>query len=109
MIDLVSDEELSHWPAAAVKAMKSEKLLVKARPATSVVCPGCEQECVMPVHTSPTETQNAAPFIVCDKRSDINRVAVPISRLEQWQASGLAIADLLAALLGLRRPDPSDM
>jgi hypothetical protein len=105
---LVSEEELSRWPPAAVEAMKSHKLLVKARPAIRAVCPGCEHECVMPVHTKPAKTHIAEPFIVCDKRNDINRVAVPISRLEQWQASGLTIADLLAALLGLRRPDSSD-
>jgi hypothetical protein len=63
----------------------------------------------MPVHARPSETRIASPFIVCDKRSDINRVAVPISRLEQWQASGVAIADLLAALLALRRPNSSDI
>jgi hypothetical protein len=45
---------------------------------------------------------------VCDKRSDINRVAVPISRLEQWQVSATSIADLITGLLGLRRPDSSD-
>src|ERR1035437_4241965 len=54
---LVSDEELSHWPAAAVKAMKSQKLLVKARPAAGVVFPGCERECIMPVHTQPAGRQ----------------------------------------------------
>jgi hypothetical protein len=32
---LVSEEELSHWPVAAIGAMKSQKLLVKARPAAS--------------------------------------------------------------------------
>jgi hypothetical protein len=105
---LISGEELNHWPQAAIKTMKSEKLLVKARPATSVVCPGCEQECVMPVHTRPTETRNAAPFIVCDKRSDINRVGVPINRLEQWQVSANSIADLITGLLALRRPDSRD-
>jgi hypothetical protein len=105
---LISGEELNHWPAVAIRAMKSRNLLVKARPAASVVCHGCEQECVMPVHTRPAETRIASPFIVCDKRSDINRVAVPIIRLEQWQASGRAIANLLAALLGLRSPDSGD-
>ena len=105
---LVSEEELSHWPAVAVKAMKSQKLLMKARPATSVVCPGCEQECVMPVHTLPTGPRGPASFIVCDKRSDINRVTVPISRLDQWQASGSSIAELLAGLLCLRRPGSGD-
>src|ERR1035437_10548743 len=101
---LVSDEELSHWPAAAVKAMKSQKLLVKARPAAGVVCPGCERECIMPEHTQPAGPRGSASFIVCDKRSDINRVAVPISRLEQWQASGTSIAELLAGFVGVCPP-----
>jgi hypothetical protein len=105
---LVSEEELRGWPAEAVKTMKAQKLLVKAQPAASAVCPGCEQECVMPVHTPLAGPRGPASFIVCDKRSDINRVAVPISRLEQWRASGTSIADLLAGLLGLRRPDTGD-
>src|SRR5208283_992784 len=50
------------------------------------------------VHTLPAGTRGSASFIVCYKRSDINRVAVPISRLEQWQASGTSIAELLARL-----------
>jgi hypothetical protein len=104
---VVGDHELSAWPGAAVAAMKSHGLITKARPASSAICPGCERECVMPVHILPHPTGPAA-FIVCDKRSDINRVAVPISRLEQWQASGASIADLLAALLGLRRPGAGD-
>ena len=72
----VSDEELSQWPAAAVAAMKAQKLLVKARPAASVVCPGCERECVMPVHTPADRDRQDGSFVVCDKRSDINRVPV---------------------------------
>ena len=105
---LVSEEELGSWPAAAVKAMKAKKLLVKTRPSITAVCPGCEQECVMPVHTPTAGPRQPQPFIVCDKRSDINRVAVPISRLEQWQASGSSIADLIAGLLALRRADSND-
>src|SRR5579864_2204631 len=80
---LVSEEELSQWPAVAVKAMKSQKLLVKARPAASVVCPGCEQECVMLVHTLLDGPRIPASFIVCDKRDDINRVPVAAERLMQ--------------------------
>jgi hypothetical protein len=104
----IGAQELSEWPQPAVAAMKAHKLLVKARPAASVVCPGCERECVMPVHVPPA--QGAAPraFVVCDKRSDINRVNVPIDRLEQWQASGEAVAGLIARLLKLRRPGSRD-
>jgi hypothetical protein len=82
---LVSEEKLSHWPAAAIKAMKLQKLLVKARPAASVVCPGCERECIMPVHTPPAGPRGVASFGVCDKRSDINRVALAAERLKQWR------------------------
>mgnify|MGYP000530610752 CR=1 FL=1 len=100
----VSNHELSEWPSGTVAAMKSQGLLTKARPAMSAVCPGCERECVMPVHVLTGKAREPTAFIVCDKRSDINRVDVPISYLEQWQTSGDSIADLIADLLGLDRP-----
>ena len=80
---LVSAEELSQWPAAAVAAMKSQKLLAKARPAASVICPGCERECIDAGHTVPAGPRGS--FIVCDKREDINRVPVSAARLMQWR------------------------
>ena len=99
----VSAEELSQWPAAAVAAMKSQKLLVKTRPAVSVVCPGCERECVMPVHTVPAGPRGPASFVVCDKRSDINRVPVSTLRLSQWRCDAEAVCAFVAANRGLRR------
>jgi len=107
---LVSDEELSLWPAAAVAAMKSQRLLAKARPASSTVCPGCERACVMPVHTLQRASGAAASFIVCDKRSDINRVSVSTKRLSQWRCDAGAVCRFVAASLGLRRSDqrPAD-
>lgn len=100
---LVGDGELRQWPAAAVAAMKSQKLLARARPAMSLVCPGCEQECVMPVHTVPAASVAATSFIVCDKRSDINRVPVSVDRLGQWRCDTDAVVGFIAARLGLRR------
>ena len=104
---LISEHVLGQWPSAAVSAMRAQGLLTKASPASSAVCPGCERECVMPVQTLSDTMRAPEAFVVCDKRSDINRVAVPVSRLEQWQASGASIAKLLAGLLGLRRPGAS--
>ena len=60
---LVSEEELSQWPDAAVTDMKSQNMLVKARPAATVVCSGCEQQCVMPVHTLTHETRGWHPSL----------------------------------------------
>lgn len=98
-VTLVSDEELYQWPEAAVKAMKSQKLIAKARHATSAICPGCERDCVMPVHT--VMAGKPSSFIVCDKRSDINRVPVPAARLLQWQCNGVLVSRFVASCLDL--------
>lgn len=99
---LVNDEELSQWPKAAVKAMKAQKLIIKARPATSAVCTGCESNCVMTVHSLSSMTGKPLPFIVCDKRSDINRVPVSTESLIQWQCNTDLISVFIASSLGLR-------
>jgi hypothetical protein len=99
---LISEEELDTWPAQAVKAMKLQKLIVKARPASSVVCPGCEEECMMPVRTLASGTGPAASFVVCDKRDDINRVAVSAERLRQWRCGVEAVGAFVTQSLGLR-------
>lgn len=98
---LVSEEELRDWPEAAVHAMKNAGLLAPASPASSAVCPGCEQQCFMPVHTSPSGNRNAQSFIVCDKRDDVSRVPVSGARLRQWSASLAAVAGVASRLLGM--------
>lgn len=99
---MVSTEELNQWPVAAVATMKTQNLLLKARPAKSVVCPGCEQECSsMPVHTVTRANAPAASFVVCDKRSDINRVPVPAARLAQWRSDAQTVCGFIAASLGM--------
>jgi hypothetical protein len=99
---LLSDEELIRWPTEAVRELKSQKLLVKASPADSVVCPGCEQECTMPVNTVSAGTGKAASFVVCDKRDDINRAEVPAERLRQWRCGAEAVGAFVSKSLGLR-------
>jgi hypothetical protein len=100
---LVNDEELLQWPGTAVKAMKSQKLLTKARPASSAICQGCERECVMPVHNLASAAGAPASFVVCDKRFDINRVAIPAERLTQWQCNAELICEFVTTSIGLRR------
>lgn len=99
---LVSEEELSRWPESALRALKSQKLLIKASPAASVVCPGCEQECTMPVHTVSRGPRKAASFVVCDKRDDMNRVPVSPEQLRQWRCGMEAVGGFVALSLGLR-------
>ena len=84
--------------------MKSQKLIVKARPASSTVCQGCERDCVMPVHSLSATTGKTSSFIVCDKRSDVNRVPIPAERLTQWQCKADLVCRFISASLALRQP-----
>ena len=77
---LINDDELGQWPKAAVAAIKTQRLLIKTRPASSAICPGCERDCVMPVHVLPVEGKRPARvFISCDKRDDIGTVRLLIA------------------------------
>ena len=98
---LVSETELSRWPESAVRAMKAAGLLTPASPALSVVCPGCEQECSMPVDSRSKGAGVSSFFVVCDKRDDISTVAIPAASLRQWGASLVGLAEMIARLLDL--------
>ena len=103
----IGDDELQRWPLVAVAALKSAGLLKPASPATSTVCSGCERGCFMPVEVLDANAADPlklpAAFVVCDKRPNINRVAVPIKRLTQWRTGGQVLGDTLAQMLDLQR------
>jgi hypothetical protein len=99
----VSTEDLSQWPTEAVAALKLQGVLLKARPAKNVVCPGCEQDCSMPVQTVTRANGSVTSFVVCDKRSDTNRVPVPAARLALWRCNAQAVCGFVAASLGLQQ------
>jgi hypothetical protein len=84
--------------------MRSQKLIVKASPAESAICPGCELECLMPVHTLASNVGPSSSFIVCDKRDDTNRVFVPSESLIQVQSSPDLISGFVATSLGMGLP-----
>lgn len=100
---LVNGEELAQWPPEAIKAMKAQKIIKKARRGVSAVCPGCEETCVMPVEVLPATDGAPSSFIVCDKRNDINRVPVSLEQLAQWLCTEDTACGFVAACLGLRR------
>ena len=99
----IDSHELAQWSEEAVAALKAQKIIRKARPVSSVVCPGCEQQCAMPVHTVSSPSGQSTSFIVCDKRDDINRVPVSTDRLTQWRCGTDFVSGFVADCLGLRR------
>jgi hypothetical protein len=83
--------------------MKKNQLLTKAKPAISAVCEGCEDSCVMPVQTQNHPSRGFVSFIVCETRSDVNRVHVAPERLVRWRCTIDAVCAFVATDLGLRR------
>jgi hypothetical protein len=58
----------------------------------------------MPVHTVTHPSATAiTSFVVCDKRSDTNRVPVPAARLALWRCDAQAVCGFIAASLGLQQ------
>ena len=98
----VDSLELARWPEEAVSALKSQKLIRRARRARSTVCPGCGRQCAMPVEWG---AGPARPWVVCDKRGDINRVPVSVDRLAQWRTSAGILGRFVAEGLSLRWRD----
>lgn len=100
---MYSEREVAEWPAVALARLKAEGLLVKGPPADVVSCPGCEEDCAMPVEVATTASGKLRAFVVCDQRDDVARVAVAPDLLEQWTCSPERVADVLARLLDTRR------
>jgi len=101
----IGGRELSDWPAESVAALKSARLLVKARPATRLECPGCEQQCYKPVELYPAEgARPARAYIICDEPEDMGRIQLDLADLEQWRVSGDASPASVAQALGVPLP-----
>ena len=98
-----SERELAEWPAAAWARHTPGGLRVRGQPADTLTCPGCEEDCIMPVEVATTASGTLRAFVVCDKRDDVARVAVARDLLEQWTCSPEQVADVLARLLDIRR------
>ncbi len=98
-----SADELQHWPADAVSALKAHGVLRPGKPADTAVCTGCERACVMPVQQRQrvgVAGSASAAFVVCDKRDDIGRVRLAPAHMERWRVDAQTLGDALAGLLG---------
>lgn len=103
------DGELREWPPEVVAALQSARLLVKARPVSSLVCPGCERQCVKSVEVYPAEgARPARAYIHCDEPEDMGRIEVEPTGLEQWRITGAILASAVSVLLGISKPPSAD-
>lgn len=98
----VGGSELGEWPADSVAALKAARLLVKARPASRLVCPGCERQCDKSVDLYPVEdAKPARAYIICDEPEDMGRILLDLGDLEQWRVNGDTTPASVAQTLGV--------
>lgn len=106
-VDLVAAEahvftadEVAGWPREALDFFINQGLLSPTTPAHSLECDGCEERCFMPVAFTPAAPpKNTGPYIVCNQRDDIGRVAIAADRLKRWRVDLGRLAGVLSTLL----------
>lgn len=96
----VSAADLRGWSSDAVAALHAAGLLVPGPPAASIVCDGCEEACVRPVHVATRAGGEPAAFVLCHLRDDIDRVPLALGDLARWRLTVQSLADGMAGLLG---------
>lgn len=97
----LSFDEVEQWPSGLLNTLEQAGLLVKDVQAQSLECTGCEYGCFMPVAFT---NNNLRAFIVCDhpdQQDHMGRIAVSLSRLNQWQLKTKQVATVVAKLLGV--------
>ncbi|HUX90822.1 MAG TPA: hypothetical protein VMV48_09055 [Gallionellaceae bacterium] len=96
-------EQVREWPKGAIEAFQKAGWIEPTAAASSVECPGCEENCFMPVHVLPARNeQPARAYVACDRPADMGRVKIPMSRLQQWQVTESQVACWVSGALDLK-------
>jgi hypothetical protein len=96
-------EQVCKWPKGTLEIFQDAGWIIPKAPAKSVVCPGCEENCFMPVHVFPTvQGKPMRAFVACDKRDDMGNIPIPLDTLQQWQVTEGQVAQWIANELGLK-------
>jgi len=95
-------EQVRRWPKGAIDTFQDAGWLKAADLAETVECPGCEENCPMPVEIFPTDDGQAIrAFVACEDRN-FGRVQIPPARLQQWRLTQGQLARWIADTLTLR-------
>ena len=106
---LVAWEQVREWPAGAIAVFEKAGWIKPTVAASTVECPGCEENCFMAAPVLPARGEKAArAYVACDQRDDMGRVKIAISRLQQWQITEGQVAGWVSGALGLKGKSKQD-
>ncbi len=95
-------EQMRYWPEGAIEIFQEAKWIAPSNSAKTVVCPGCEENCFMPVHVRQSPKGETLAFVACDVRDDMGRIPIPLDHLNQWQITPYQVARWIHKALGLK-------
>lgn len=98
---IIAWEQVRLWPKGAVSVFESAAWIRRTAEASTVECPGCEENCFMPVHVVRANEEAGHAYVACDRRDDVGRVQIAVAQLQQWQITESHIANWVSAKLGL--------
>lgn len=84
----ISWELVREWPEGAVEIFQNAGWIKPKEPVTTVVCPGCEENCFMPVHVRKRDDGVIHARVMCDRLDYMGPVPIHSDHLQQWQITG---------------------
>ncbi len=104
----ISWDQVQRWPEGALEMFQNEGWIKPALFAKSVVCPGCEENCYMPVQAQTKNGQPTRIYVACDYRDDMGRIPIPQEMLQQWQITEDQVARWITRSLGIKGKPKKD-
>jgi hypothetical protein len=105
---IISWEQVREWPEEAVEIFQNAGWIKPKEPAQTVVCPGCEENCFMPVHVRKSPKGLVKAFVTCDKLDYMGPILIPLNDLKQWQITEKQVAEWIGCELGIRSKPKKD-
>lgn len=101
-------EQVRYWPEGAIEIFLEAKWIEPSTSTNTLVCPGCEENCFMPVQVRKSPKKETQAFVACDIRDDMGRVPIPLDHLNQWQITPYQVARWIHKTLGLKGQPKQD-
>lgn len=99
----VAWEQVRDWPKGALERLEKSRWLKPTAAASTVECPGCEDNCYKSVHVLPANRGSPArAYVACDQREDMGRVRIPMQHLRQWLIDDAEVARWVSGALKLK-------
>jgi hypothetical protein len=95
---VLDSEHRDAFGKGAIEALLKAGLAGPHPAASSVVCPGCEQACLMPFESHEAGAE-ISTFVVCDKPQDLGRIPIDGRQLDRWSVNLQTVAKCLSSLL----------